>query len=55
MDGAVYRQALEKSIIHSVKCLFKKYKWTFKQDNDPKHTANLTREWFNKKKINVLQ
>lgn len=55
MDGAMYRQILEKSLIPSAKQLFRRRKWTFQQDNDPKHTANLTREWFNKKKINVLQ
>jgi transposase len=54
MDGAMYRQILEKSLIPSAKRLFKKRKWTFQQDNDPKHTAKLTSEWFMKNKINVL-
>ena len=55
MDGAVYCQISEKSFIHSAKRLFEKRKWTFQHDNDLKHAANLTREWFNKRKINVLQ
>ena len=46
---------LEKILISSAKRIFKKLKWLFQQDNDPRHTANLTREWFNKRKINVVQ
>lgn len=55
MDGAMYRQILEKNLIPSAKGFHGRRKWTFQQDNDPKHTANLTKEWFTKKKINVLQ
>ena len=37
MDGATYRQILEKSLISSAKRLFKNRKLTFQQDNDSKH------------------
>ncbi len=29
--------------------------WVFQHDNDPKHMANATKEWLNKKHIKVLQ
>lgn len=54
MDGAMYRQILDENLIPSARGFYGRRKWTFQQDNDPKHTANLTKEWFIKKKINVL-
>ena len=55
MDGATYRQILKKNLIPSAKGFYGRRKWTFQQDNDPKHTANLESKWFTKNKINVLQ
>ena len=55
MDGAMHRPILEKNLIPNVKGFYGRRKWTYQQDNDPEHTANLTKEWLTKKKINVFQ
>ena len=55
MDGAKYRQILEENLFESAKTLKLGRKFTFQQDNDPKHIAKATLEWLNKKRINVLE
>ena len=54
MDGAKYREILEGNLFQSSRDLRLGLKLTFQQDNDPKHTAKATREWFKGKHLNVL-
>ena len=55
MDGAKYRDVLEQNLYHSVRDLRLGRRFTFQQDNDPKHTAKATLEWFKGKHVNVLE
>ncbi len=41
-----YLNILENEMIPSADKLFGGENWVFQQDNDPKHTANLTKQWF---------
>ena len=54
MDGAKYRKILEKNLLPSARKLKLGRKFTFKHNNDPKHTAKDTLEWLRNKKTNVL-
>ena len=55
MGGAKYRDILEQTLHHSVCGLRLGRRFTFQQDNDPKHTAKATLEWFKGKHVNVLE
>uniref|UniRef100_A0A9J8BDU2 Transposase Tc1-like domain-containing protein n=1 Tax=Cyprinus carpio carpio TaxID=630221 RepID=A0A9J8BDU2_CYPCA len=54
MDGAKYRQILEKNLLPSARKLSIGRRFTFQHDNEPKHKAKLTTQWLKEKKLNVL-
>ena len=45
MDDTKYREILEGNLFQSSRDLTLGRKFTFQQDNDPKHTAKATLEW----------
>uniref|UniRef100_A0A803JAD7 Tc1-like transposase DDE domain-containing protein n=1 Tax=Xenopus tropicalis TaxID=8364 RepID=A0A803JAD7_XENTR len=55
MDGAKYRAILEENLLESAKDLRLGRRFTFQQDNNPKHKARVTMEWFKTKHIHVLE
>jgi hypothetical protein len=55
MDGAKYKDILEGNLFQSSRNLRLGQRFTFQQDNDPKHTAKTTLEWFKGKHLNVLE
>uniref|UniRef100_A0AAZ3PXM9 Uncharacterized protein n=1 Tax=Oncorhynchus tshawytscha TaxID=74940 RepID=A0AAZ3PXM9_ONCTS len=46
MDGAKYREILEGNLFQSSRYLRLGRRFTFQQNNDLKHTAKATLEWF---------
>lgn len=54
INGAMYMEILEKNLLPSTRTVRMRRGWVFQQDNDPKHTAKVTRNWFQRKRIKVL-
>ena len=54
MDSAKYRRIVDENLLESAMNLKLDRRFTFQQDNGPKHKAKTTLEWLNKK-INVLE
>ena len=55
MYGAEYREILEGNLFQSSRDVRLGRRFTFQQDNDPKHTAKATLEWFKEKHLNVME
>ena len=55
MDGAKYRDILEGNLFQSSRDLRLGRRFTFQQDNGPKHTAKATLKWIKGKHLNVLE
>ena len=55
MDGAKYREIIEGNLSQSSRDLRLGRRFTFLQDNDPKHTAKATLKVFNGRHLNVLE
>ena len=55
MDGAKYREILEGNLFQSSRALRLGRRFTFQQDNDPKHTAKATIKGVKGKHLNGLE
>lgn len=53
MDAVLYRSILAEHMLPYAKKNMPRG-WLFQQDNDPKHTSKLVKEFFNKNKVRVL-
>uniref|UniRef100_A0A3B1IMR6 Tc1-like transposase DDE domain-containing protein n=1 Tax=Astyanax mexicanus TaxID=7994 RepID=A0A3B1IMR6_ASTMX len=54
-DRAMYCEILWNNFLPSVKALKMDRGWVFQHDNNPKHTARITKEWLCKEHIKVLE
>jgi hypothetical protein len=54
LDAEKYVTILENEMLPSKTKLFGRRKFIFQQDNDPKHTANVTKDWLVMKKVKRL-
>ena len=54
MNGAKYREIFDENLLQSAQDIRLGRRFTFQQDNNPKHTAKTTQEWLWDKSLNVL-
>ena len=55
MKVAEYREILDVNLLQITQDVRLGRRFTFQQDNDPKHTAKTTQEWLRDKSLNVLE
>ncbi|KAI3361753.1 hypothetical protein L3Q82_002097 [Scortum barcoo] len=55
MNAAMYRDILDENLLQSTLDLRLGRRFIFQQDNDPKHTAKITKEWLQDNSVNVLE
>ena len=55
MNAAMYRDILDDNLLQSALDLGLGRRFIFQQDNDPKHTAKITKEWLRDNSVNVLE
>ena len=55
MNGVKYREIFDENLLQSAQDLRLGRRFTFQQDNAPKHTANKMQEWLLDKSLNVLE
>ncbi len=55
MNAAKYRDILDENLLQSAQDLRLSRRFTFQQDNDPKHTAKIMKEWLHNNSVTVLE
>ncbi|KAG2457221.1 TCB1 transposase, partial [Polypterus senegalus] len=55
MTAAMYRDILDENLLQSALDLRLRRRFIFQQDNDPKHTAKISKEWLQDNSVNVLE
>ncbi len=55
MNAAKYRDILDENLLQSAQDLRLGRRFTFQQDNDPKHTDKITKEWLHNNSVTVLE
>ncbi|KAG2468546.1 TC1A transposase, partial [Polypterus senegalus] len=55
MTAAMYRDILDENLLQSALDLRQGRRFIFQQDNDPKHTAMISKEWLQDNSVNVLE
>ncbi|KAG2459991.1 TCB1 transposase, partial [Polypterus senegalus] len=55
MTAAMYRDILDENLLQSALGLRLGRRFIFHQDNDPKHTAEISKEWLQDNSVNVLE
>ena len=55
MNAAMYRDIQDENLLQSALDLRLRRRFIFQQDNDPKHTAEIWKEWLQNNSVNVLE